>query len=279
MSITRAVLHRLMVEPGSPANLAERDPSWKGGKEFAHLHGKGAKKRAEEDARAVPGRDRPGAGAAVGRTTRRSLLVDLPGHGRRRQGRHHQARHVGGQPAGLRGHLVQAAVGRGARPRLPLARGQQGARTGPHRHLQPLPLRGGARGAGAPGAAGAPAAASRALAAPGSGRSATRASTTFERHLARNGTTIVKFFLHVSKEEQRRRLPRPPGGAGQGVEVRRRRRGRAPALGRLHEGLSRTPSPPPRRSGRRGTSSPPTTSRSCAPWWRACWSRPSARWS
>ncbi|HET6810414.1 MAG TPA: PPK2 family polyphosphate kinase [Acidimicrobiales bacterium] len=29
---------------------------------------------------------------------------------------------------------------------------------------------------------------------------------TFERHLARDGTRIVKFFLHVSKEEQRRRF-------------------------------------------------------------------------
>jgi PPK2 family polyphosphate:nucleotide phosphotransferase len=28
----------------------------------------------------------------------------------------------------------------------------------------------------------------------------------FERHLARNGTAVVKFFLNVSKEEQRRRL-------------------------------------------------------------------------
>jgi PPK2 family polyphosphate:nucleotide phosphotransferase len=28
----------------------------------------------------------------------------------------------------------------------------------------------------------------------------------FERHLARNGTKVVKFFLHVSKEEQRKRL-------------------------------------------------------------------------
>jgi PPK2 family polyphosphate:nucleotide phosphotransferase len=28
----------------------------------------------------------------------------------------------------------------------------------------------------------------------------------FERHLARNGTVVLKFFLHVSKEEQRRRL-------------------------------------------------------------------------
>jgi PPK2 family polyphosphate:nucleotide phosphotransferase len=29
---------------------------------------------------------------------------------------------------------------------------------------------------------------------------------TFERHVARNGTTIVKFFLHVSRGEQKRRL-------------------------------------------------------------------------
>ena len=28
----------------------------------------------------------------------------------------------------------------------------------------------------------------------------------FERHLDRNGTKIVKFFLHVSKEEQKRRF-------------------------------------------------------------------------
>jgi PPK2 family polyphosphate:nucleotide phosphotransferase len=28
----------------------------------------------------------------------------------------------------------------------------------------------------------------------------------FERHLARNGTVILKFFLHISKDEQRRRL-------------------------------------------------------------------------
>jgi polyphosphate kinase 2 (PPK2 family) len=28
----------------------------------------------------------------------------------------------------------------------------------------------------------------------------------FERHLTRNGTVVLKFFLHVSKEEQRRRF-------------------------------------------------------------------------
>ena len=28
----------------------------------------------------------------------------------------------------------------------------------------------------------------------------------FERHLARNGTIVLKFFLHISREEQRQRL-------------------------------------------------------------------------
>ena len=28
----------------------------------------------------------------------------------------------------------------------------------------------------------------------------------FERHLTRNGTVVLKFFLHISKEEQRKRL-------------------------------------------------------------------------
>src|SRR5258708_33529553 len=31
----------------------------------------------------------------------------------------------------------------------------------------------------------------------------------FERHLARNGVLVLKFFLHISKEEQRRRLLAP----------------------------------------------------------------------
>ena len=28
----------------------------------------------------------------------------------------------------------------------------------------------------------------------------------FERHLTRNGTVVLKFFLHLSKDEQRKRL-------------------------------------------------------------------------
>ncbi len=33
-----------------------------------------------------------------------------------------------------------------------------------------------------------------------------RSITNFEQHLARNGTRVLKFFLHLSREEQRRRL-------------------------------------------------------------------------
>jgi hypothetical protein len=45
----------------------------------------------------------------------------VPGDGCRRQGRRDQARDVGRQPAGLPGALVQGALARGARPRLPVA--------------------------------------------------------------------------------------------------------------------------------------------------------------
>lgn len=30
--------------------------------------------------------------------------------------------------------------------------------------------------------------------------------TAFERHLVRNGIVVLKFFLHVSKDEQKRRF-------------------------------------------------------------------------
>ena len=56
----------------------------------------------------------------------------------------------------------------------------------------------------------------------------------FEQHLARNGTMIVKFFLHVSKEEQKRRFLARLDTPGQELEVLRGRPRRAGALGRLH---------------------------------------------
>ena len=48
----------------------------------------------------------------------------------------------------------------------------------------------------------------------------------FEHHLDRNGTTIVKFFLHVSKDEQKQRFL-DGSTAREALEVLRRRPGRA----------------------------------------------------
>ena len=80
--------------------------------------------------------------------------ADLPGHGCRRQGRCHRARLLGRQPARLPGHVVQGALVRGARSRLPLALQPRTAGARPHRYLQPLVLRGSAgraRARGDPG--------------------------------------------------------------------------------------------------------------------------------
>src|SRR5581483_1215341 len=69
-------------------------------------------------------------------------LADLPGHGCGGKGFRDQGRVRGRQPAGLRGHLVQAALHQGARPRLHVARHDGAGRARPYRHLQPLLLRG-----------------------------------------------------------------------------------------------------------------------------------------
>src|SRR5688572_9300310 len=37
MARRERILKRLIVEPGTPAGLAERDPAWKGGEEFEQL--------------------------------------------------------------------------------------------------------------------------------------------------------------------------------------------------------------------------------------------------
>ena len=63
------------------------------------------------------------------------------GHGHRRQGRRHRARHGGRQSAGLHGACVQGAERGGARARFPLASGAAAAGARTDRHLQPLPLR------------------------------------------------------------------------------------------------------------------------------------------
>ena len=62
-------------------------------------------------------------------------------------------RHVmsGVNPQGVQVSELQGALGGGARPRLPVALRPPPARTRRHRDLQPVALRGGPRGPGAPG--------------------------------------------------------------------------------------------------------------------------------
>ena len=110
----------------------------------------------------------------------------------------------GVNPQGCQVHSFKAPSARGTRPRFPLAHRQGAARARAHRHLQPLALRGGAGGARASGNPRAPAAAASVTKDIWEERF--KSIRAFERHLARNGTLMLKFFLHVSKEEQRKRF-------------------------------------------------------------------------
>ena len=74
---------------------------------------------------------------------------------------------------------------------------------------------------------------------------------TWERHLDRSGTRVVKFFLHVSKEEQRKRFLAARAGAREALEVLPGRRRGTRALGRvpgrLRGGAAGRPAPLPPR--------------------------------
>ena len=72
------------------------------------------------------------------------------GAGRRRPGRHPAAHHVRGAAAPVPGRLVQGAVRRGARPRLPVALASRAAAALPHRLHHALVLRGRAGREGVP---------------------------------------------------------------------------------------------------------------------------------
>ena len=113
----------------------------------------------------------------------------------------------GVNPQGCQVYSFKAPSSRGAGPRLPVALHEVPARARPHRHLQPQLLRGDAGGARAPGVPGAsrscPPSAGRPRT---SGRSASRTSATSSATSTRNGVVVRKFFLHVSKKEQKRRF-------------------------------------------------------------------------
>jgi hypothetical protein len=59
----------------------------------------------------------------------------------------------------------------------------------------------------------------------------------FERMLAETGTTILKFYLHISKDEQKKRLEERRDTPEKTVEISAGRSSRARAVGRLHGSL------------------------------------------
>ena len=61
----------------------------------------------------------------------------------------------------------------------------------------------------------------------------------FERLLIEHGTTIVKCFLHISKDEQKKRLQPRLDERDEALEVERERPRRAQALGREHGRVQR----------------------------------------
>ncbi len=174
---------------------------------------------------------------------------------------------TGINPQGCLVHPFKAPSAERARPRFPLAGGAASAGARRYRHLQPLPLRGGAGGARASGVSGAPAHPQE-LVGKDIWKERFKSIRAFERHLARNGTIVLKFFLHVSREEQRHRFLARLEQPAQALEVLDGRRRRAQALGQIHgrlrgyDSFNQPPACPVVRGAR------PTISRSRDWWWQ-----------
>ena len=255
MTRRERILDQLLVKPGHAApRIAERDPGWTGGPDFEGL----THDELKDEARAVLARDVEralgGAGAALGERHPRAA-GRLPGDGRRRQGQRHRARHVGRQPAGRPGLLVQEALGRGARPRLPLADREGRARARPDRHLQPLALRRGRRAARASRSGSTRSACRRHPTTRGSGTSASRTSTP-------SSATSTATARRSSSSSSTSRRPSRSGASSRASTSRTRSgsstRPTSPSgpAGTTTWPRTRTRSRPRRRPGRRGTSIP-----------------------
>ena len=122
-------------------------------------------------------------------------------------GKDSMIKHVmtGINPQGVRGAFLQAAERGGTVHDFLWRVGQRLPEQRPHRHLQPLALRRSADRARAAGML-----ARQKLPKQLDGKEIWQRRfddiRAFERHLARNGTLILKFFLNVSNEEQRKRF-------------------------------------------------------------------------
>ncbi len=204
MNATKQTIEQLIVEPGKPARLDRRDPAWDGGPEFRHFSHDELKK----DAAAVLARSVQALEAAhelLWASDRYGLLIVLQAMDA--AGKDGTIRHVmsGVNPQGVDvvsfkqpsaeelGHdfLWRASKALPARGRIAIFNRSHyedviAVRVHPEwldrQHLSP----------GSDGET--------------FWKQRYESINGFERHIERNGTKIVKLFLHVSKHEQRKRL-------------------------------------------------------------------------
>jgi PPK2 family polyphosphate:nucleotide phosphotransferase len=204
LGLSNGVIGRLLVEPGSEARLAERDTGWKGGPELKRFAPGEAKERAAEELREDV-RELAEAQERLWASDSRSLLLVF------------QAMDAAGKDGTIK-HVMSGVNPQGVRVvsfKQPSAedldhdflwriskhlpeRGQIGIFNRSHyeevlvvrvhpEFLEAQKLPPGPRGKEF-------------------WRHRYDSINSFERHLDRTGTKIVKFFLHVSKEEQKQRF-------------------------------------------------------------------------
>ena len=119
MSRRERLTKELLVEPGTEANIAGRDPAWTGGPEFEELSAKQLSQTAKELLhRGV--KELSKAQELLWASDTYALLVVFQALDA--AGKDSTIKHVmsGVNPQGGPGRLVQATIQRGARPRLPL---------------------------------------------------------------------------------------------------------------------------------------------------------------
>ena len=253
MGVQERVLEQLVVPAGGPANLAGRDPGWTGGPDFEDL----TKDELHDHANEVLKdgvEELSDAQELLWASDTYALLVVFQAMDA--AGKDSAIEHVmsGVNPQGVQVVLVQDAARRRSSTTTSSGAIVEGApRARADRHLQPLALRGGRRApASTPSGS-----TSSSFPAAMRGRALWDERyediNAFERHLDRSGTKVVKFFLHVSKDEQKRRFFARLDQPDKQWKFNAGRRRRARALGRVHGRLRGRDLRRPRRRGRPGT--------------------------